>query len=296
MDSQTTVVITDADSAREYLVQWMREHFPSDQTFSAYIREGLAADFAWKLAKALSTMQPPETSAVARAVAALEPFAKLAHLFSPKRRSANIPITGLVVSWPRLGADGEMIENELTVEHLREADAAFRAAAGLPEIERARARLLAVEQARLTLLDAHEAQLVAADMPHWGAIHPDMQAQLRKLQGAVEQLVAMVPMILPPAPVFAGKWTSVASAMPKDQERVWASTGANDIGNDCFLGRGYLAGGSDANAGDEMRVWRYTHGGQPVPRPVTYWMELPQEGPNAKHSHDAITAPTRPRD
>lgn len=294
MDSQKTVVVTNPDSARDYLVWWMREHLPSDQTFSAHIREKLSGDFAWQLAKALSTMQSP--SAVARAVAALEPFAKLAHLFSPKRRSANIPTTGLVVSWPRLGADGEMVENELTVEHLREADAAFQAAAGLPEIERARARLVAVEQARLALLDAHEAQLAAADMPHWGAIHPDTQAQLRKLQGAVEQLVTMVPMILPPALVFAGKWTSVASAMPKDQERVWASTGANDIGNDCFLGRGYLAGGSDANASDEMRVWRYTHGGQPVPRPVTHWMELPQEGPDANGSHDAVTAPTRPRD
>lgn len=141
METQKAVVITDTDSAREYLVQWMREHFPSDRTFSAHIREELAGDFAWQLAKALSEMQSPDAAAVSRAVAALEPFAKLAHLFSPEKRRANVPTTGLIVSWPRLGPDGEMVEHELTVEHLREADAAFRAAAGLPEVERASWRL-----------------------------------------------------------------------------------------------------------------------------------------------------------
>lgn len=298
METQKAVVITDTDSAREYLVQWMREHFPSDRTFSAHIREELAGDFAWQLAKALAAMQSPDAAAVSRAVAALEPFAKLADLFSPEKRRANVPTTGLIVSWPRLGADGEMVENELTVEHLREADAAFRAAAGLPEVERARARMVAVEQARLALLDAQEAQVVAAEMPHWHGIHPDLQAQLRKLLGAVEQLVAFGPLILPPAPApaFAGRWTSVASALPEDRERVWASTGANDIGNECFFGRGYLAGRSGANADDESRVWRYTHGGQPVPKPVTHWMELPQAGPGAGGAYGSIAALARPQD
>lgn len=295
METQKAVVITDTDNAREYLVQWMREHFPSDQTFSDYIREELAGDFAWQLGKALSAMQSPDAAAVSRAVAALEPFAKLAHLFSPEKRRANVPTTGLIVSWPRLGLDGEMVENELTVEHLREADAAFRAAAGLPEVERARARLVAVEQARLALLDAQEAQVVAVEMPHWNGIHPDLEAQLRKLLGAVEQLVAFGPLILPPAPAFAGGWTSVASAMPNDRERVWASTGGNDTGNDCFFGRGFMAGRSGATAEDETRVWRYTFGGQPVPKPVTHWMELPQAGPGADGALSSIAAPAGPQ-
>lgn len=293
METQKAAVITDTDSAREYLVRWMPEHFPSDRTFSAHIREELAGDFAWQLAKALSAMQSPDAAAVSRAVAALEPFAKLAHLFSPEKRRANVPTTGLIVSWPRLGADGEMVEHELTVEHLREADAAFSAAAGLPEVERARARLVAVEQARLALLDAQEAQVFAAEIPHCGGIHPDLQAQLRKLVGAAEQLVAFGPLILPPAPAFAGTWTSVDSAMPEDRERVWASTGSNDTGNDCFSGRGYLAGRSGPPADDEARVWRYTHSGQPVPKPVTHWMELPQAGPGADSVDGSNAAPAR---
>lgn len=296
MEYQQPITITDTDSAREYLVQWMREHFPTDRTFTAHIREELAGDFAWHLAKALAAMQMSGTEVVSRAVAALEPFAKLAPLFSPEKRRANVPTTGLIVSWPRLGADGEMVENELTVEHLREAEAAFRAAAGLPDVERARARLVAVEQARLALLDAQEARVIATEMPHWGGIHPDLQAELRKLLGAVEQLVAFGPLILPPAPAFAGKWTSVANGMPEDRERVWASTGPNDIGNDCFFGRGYLAGLSGANADDEARVWRYTQSGQPVPKPVTHWMELPQAGPGADGAYRSITAPARPQD
>lgn len=148
---------------------------------------------------------------------------------------------------------------------------------------------MAVEQARLALLDAQEAQVVAADMPHWGGIHPDLQAELRKL------LVAFGPLILPPAPAFASRWTSVASAMPDDRERVWASTGGNDTGNDCFFGRGFMAGRSGATAEDEARVWRYTFGGQPVPKPVTHWMELPQAGPGADGALSSIATPAGPR-
>ena len=56
---------------------------------------------------------------------ALEPFAALAHLFDDGVRGGTVPRTGTVLSWPRLGKDGELIENELTVEHLRDARAAL---------------------------------------------------------------------------------------------------------------------------------------------------------------------------
>lgn len=54
MDSLRQVAVTDTDSARQYLVQWMRKHFETDTTFAVYIEKDLAGDFAWQLAKALS--------------------------------------------------------------------------------------------------------------------------------------------------------------------------------------------------------------------------------------------------
>jgi hypothetical protein len=54
--------ITDADSARSYIAEWHREHFPTDRTFTNYIMGhnrhcALAGDFAWQLAKALEAME-----------------------------------------------------------------------------------------------------------------------------------------------------------------------------------------------------------------------------------------------
>lgn len=45
MKNQSRVDVTDTSSARQYLVQWMQEYFPTDKTFSAYILADLAARF-----------------------------------------------------------------------------------------------------------------------------------------------------------------------------------------------------------------------------------------------------------
>lgn len=53
--------ITDTTSARKYVYEWHREHFPTDRTFGRYILADktrsthLAGDFAWQLAKALES-------------------------------------------------------------------------------------------------------------------------------------------------------------------------------------------------------------------------------------------------
>jgi hypothetical protein len=54
MQILSSVAVTDTSSAREYLVAWMMAKFPTDQTYSAYIRTELAGDFAWQLARALA--------------------------------------------------------------------------------------------------------------------------------------------------------------------------------------------------------------------------------------------------
>jgi hypothetical protein len=46
--------ITDTDSARAFLLQWMMANFPSDKSFGAYIQTQLAGDFAYQLARALA--------------------------------------------------------------------------------------------------------------------------------------------------------------------------------------------------------------------------------------------------
>lgn len=48
--------ITDTETARDFLVQWMRMHF-SDKTFGFYILKHLAGDFAWNLANAIAASQ-----------------------------------------------------------------------------------------------------------------------------------------------------------------------------------------------------------------------------------------------
>ena len=223
METQKPVVITDTDSAREYLVRWMREHFPSDRTFSAHIRAELAGDFAWQLANALHAMETPA------------------------------------------------------------------AAAGLPDIECARARLVVIEQARLALLNAQQAQAIASAMPHWGGIHPDLHAQLRKILSAVEQLVTLAPVILPPSPAFAGIWNSVDNEMPEGRIRVWASTSKLDIGHDCFFG------GRSSIQEDQTRLWRYTFNEKPVENPVSHWMDVPSEPPGSEDLRDPFTVLTAPR-
>ncbi len=61
--SELASQITDTDSARRYVRDWHKAHFPTDRTFSRYIMaEGdrtnpLAGDFAWQLAKALEAME-----------------------------------------------------------------------------------------------------------------------------------------------------------------------------------------------------------------------------------------------
>ena len=54
--------ITDTTSARKFVDDWHRKHFPTDRTFSRYIMADparsnpLAGDFAWQLAKALESL------------------------------------------------------------------------------------------------------------------------------------------------------------------------------------------------------------------------------------------------
>ena len=78
----------------------------------------------------------PECEANARLIAAapelleaLEPFAALADLFDDGVRGGTMPRTGVVMSWPRL-KDGKLVDNDLTVEHLRAARAAIAKARG----------------------------------------------------------------------------------------------------------------------------------------------------------------------
>lgn len=73
--------------------------------------------------------QPParhdQGDEVRRLREALEPFAALAKLFDDGVRGGTMPKTGAVMSWPRLDEAGELVDNELTVEHLRSARAAL---------------------------------------------------------------------------------------------------------------------------------------------------------------------------
>jgi len=51
--------ITDTDSAREFLVENLLPKF-SDSTFAYYVRNELAGDFAYQLAKYLQAQQPAQ--------------------------------------------------------------------------------------------------------------------------------------------------------------------------------------------------------------------------------------------
>jgi hypothetical protein len=64
MENESHVEVTSTDSARQYLVQWMQSNFPTDKTFATYIQGDLAGDFAWQLAKALSTQASATGAAV----------------------------------------------------------------------------------------------------------------------------------------------------------------------------------------------------------------------------------------
>ena len=61
-----------------------------------------------------------EQARAERLAGALRPFADLAELFDDDRRGGNMPSTGLIMSWPRIGK-----EYDMTVEHLRAAVAAL---------------------------------------------------------------------------------------------------------------------------------------------------------------------------
>lgn len=45
------------DQARDFLIVWMKDNFHTDKSFSTYIEDDLAGDFAYQLAMAL---QPKE--------------------------------------------------------------------------------------------------------------------------------------------------------------------------------------------------------------------------------------------
>lgn len=214
MDTQSQVTVTDTDSARHYLVQWMRTHFPTDQTFSAYIQGDLAGDFAWQLATALAAMNGPAGAATSA--------------------SAN----------------------------------------------GARERLHAAAEAREALQEAQEADKDMSDMPHWDGVHHDMYQKMRTITASLKKLADLFPALLPPAQPFTGPWTKVEDAMPEDRIRVWASTGKFDIGHDCYFGS------QSSIQKDQTRLWRYTHSEEPVERPVTHWMSLPDESPDSEDLRD----------
>lgn len=75
--------ITNTLDARKFVDDWHRKHFPTDRTFSRYIkgdteRNQLAGDFAWQLAKALEAMGAAESAAAP---------AELHHNFTTHRAS-----------------------------------------------------------------------------------------------------------------------------------------------------------------------------------------------------------------
>lgn len=214
METQSQVAVTDTDSARQYLVQWMRTHFPTDQTFSTYIQSDLAGDFAWQLATALATM------------------------------------------------------------------GASAGASASPEPNSVRERLQAAADAREALQEALEADKDMGEMPHWGGVHHDMCQKMRTIAASLKKFADLFPVLLPPAQPFTGPWTRVEDGMPEDRIRVWASTGKFDIGHDCFFG------GQSSIQKDQTRMWRYTHSEEPVNRPVTHWMNLPDEAPDSKDLRD----------
>lgn len=60
------------DQAREFLVGWMRENFPTDRTFTRYINDKLAGDFAWQLATALAAIAQPAVHGEAEVLSPLD--------------------------------------------------------------------------------------------------------------------------------------------------------------------------------------------------------------------------------
>lgn len=218
METQSQVAVTDTDSARQYLVQWMRTNFPTDQTFSTYIQSDLAGDFAWQLATALAKMEGAAGA-------------------SPSADANNV-----------------------------------------------RERLQAAVDAREALQEALEADKDMSEMPHWGGIHHDMYQKMRTIAASLKRFADLFPVLLPAAQPFSGPWTKVEDGMPEDRVRVWASSGKFDIGHDCFFGR------QTSFLKDPTRMWRYTHSEEPVERPVTHWMSLPDQSPDSEDLRDPFAA------
>lgn len=150
---------------------------------------------------------------------------------------------------------------------------------GTAAAEVAQQRQQAADEGRKALQDALEADRLMSVMPHWGGVHSEMASEMRHVARSLKKMSELFPVLLPPARPFAGPWISVDDEMPEDRIRVWASTSKFDVGHDCFYG------GRSSIREDQTRLWRYTHSEEPVEKPITHWMSLP-DAPGAEDLRD----------